>query len=171
MEALHDLDIQRLQRVAGGLNEEDAGMDAVVYNVDAVDLVFSIEISIKALFDVVDNWTPRFVVVDKITKARGIDNGQPQADTGLLNIGADRLDSDGLRDDVEAGSLALLGWVKRRVEESVDKGRLSESRFTCKCIGSARVLATSPRTRELLTNNHNIEVEALPDTLAVPLIW
>lgn len=170
MKALHDLDIQGLQGVAGWLNEEDAGMDAVVHNVDTVDLIFSIEVGIKALLDVVDNWTPRFVVVHKITKARGIDNSQPQADTSLLNIGADRLDSDGLRDDVEAGSLALLGWVKRGVEESVDKGRLSKSRFTCTCNGSARVSATRPRTRGLLTNNHHIEVEALPDTLAVPLI-
>ena len=52
----------------------------------------------------------------------------------VAGTGADRLDSDGLRDDLEARSLALLGWVKRRVEESVDKSRLSESRFTCKCV-------------------------------------
>ena len=58
MKAAHDLDVKRLQGVAGGLDEEDAGMDAVIYDVHAVDLILRIEISIVTLFDVIDNGSP-----------------------------------------------------------------------------------------------------------------
>ena len=130
MQALHDLDVQGLQGVAGGLDEEDAGMDAVVNNVHAVDLVLGIEVGVKALLDVVDDGAPRLVVVDEVAEARGINNGQAETHAGLLNVGADGLDGDGLRDDVEAGALALLRGVEGRVEERVDEGRLAEARFT-----------------------------------------
>jgi hypothetical protein len=42
VQALHDLDIQGLQGVAGRLDEEDASVDAVIDNVHAVDLVLGI---------------------------------------------------------------------------------------------------------------------------------
>ncbi len=131
VQALHDLDVQRLQRVAGGLDEEDAGVDAVVNDVHAVDLVLSIEVGIETLLNVIDNGSPRLVIVDKVAKARGIDDGQAKTDPRLLDIGADRLDTDGLGDDVEARALALLGRVQGGVEQSVDKSRLSEAGFTC----------------------------------------
>lgn len=130
MQALHDLDVQGLQGVASGLDEEDAGMDAVVNNVHAVDLVLGIEVGVKALLDVVDDGAPRLVVVDEVAEARGINNGQAETHAGLLNVGADGLDGDGLRDDVEAGALALLRGVEGGVEERVDEGRLAEARFT-----------------------------------------
>ena len=130
MQALHDLDVQGLQGVAGGLDEEDAGMDAVVNDVHAVDLVLGIEVGVEALLDVVDDGAPRLVVVDEVAEARGINNGQAETHAGLLNVGADGLDGDGLRDDVEAGALALLRGVEGRVEERVDEGRLAEARFT-----------------------------------------
>lgn len=111
MQTLHDLNIKGLQRVAGGLDEEHASMDAVIHNVHAVDPVLSIQVGIEALLDVVDNGPPRLVVVDKVTKAGSVDNSQAKADTGLLNVGADGLNGDSLGDDVQAGALALLGRV------------------------------------------------------------
>lgn len=129
VKALHDLDIQRLQRVASGLDEEDTGMNAVVDNVHTVDLVLGVEVGVEALLDVVGDRTPRLVIVDEVTEARSVDDGQSETDTSLLNICADRLDGHGLGKDVEARSLALLGRVKRSVEESVDQGRLSEPRL------------------------------------------
>ncbi len=130
VQALHDLDIQGLQGVAGGLDEEDAGMDAVVNNVHAVDLVLGIEVGVEALLNVVDNGAPRLVVVDEVTEAGGVNDSQAQTHACLLNVRADGLDGDGLRDDVEAGALALLRGVQRGVEQGVDEGRLSEARFT-----------------------------------------
>jgi hypothetical protein len=76
VQSLHDLNVERLQRVASGLNEEDAGVDTVVNDVHPVDLVLSIEIGVKALLNVVGDGTPRLIVVDKVTKARGIHNSQ-----------------------------------------------------------------------------------------------
>ena len=130
MKSAHDLNVQRLQGVASRLDEVDAGMDAVVDNVHAVDLVLSLEVGIESLLDVLDNWSPRLVVVDKVTETRGINNRQAKTDTVLLDVGADGLDRYGLGDDVEAGSLALFWRVEGGVEESVDQGGLSETRFT-----------------------------------------
>lgn len=128
----HDLNVKRLEGVASGLDEEDASVDSVVNNVHAVDLVLGIEVSVEALLNVVGDGAPRLVVVDKVTESGGVDNSQAKADAGLLNVGADGLDGDSLGDDVEAGSLALLGGVQRSVEEGVHKGRLAEARFTYK---------------------------------------
>jgi hypothetical protein len=118
----HDFNVQRLQGVASGLNEEDAGVNTVVDNVHAVDLVLSIEVSIETLLDVVHNRAPRLIVVDEVTEAGCVNNRQSETDTGLLDIRADGLDGNSLGNDVQARSLALLGRVKGSVEESVDKG-------------------------------------------------
>ena len=61
-----------------------------IENVSSVDLVLRIKICIVAMFDVLNDWSPRVFVVDKFTKARSIDNGQPKAYSILLNICADR---------------------------------------------------------------------------------
>ena len=130
VKAAHDLNVEGLERVAGGLDEEDAGMDAVVDDVHAVNLVLSVEVGIETLLNVLNNGPPRLVVVDKVTEAGGVDNGQAQTDASLLNVGAEGLNLDGLGDDVEGGLLLLLGRVKRSVEEGVHKRRLSEAGFT-----------------------------------------
>lgn len=135
--------------MASRLDEENTGVNSVVDNVHSVNLVFSVQVGVEALLNVVDNGAPRLIVVNEVAKAGGVDNGQAQADTGLLDIGTDGLDGDSLGNDVQAGRLALLGRVQRGVEKSVDKGRFAQARFT---------------------NNHYIEVETLSHTLTVPLV-
>lgn len=130
VKSTHDLDIKRLERVAGRLNEVHAGVHAVVDDVHAVDLVLGIKVGIKALLDVLDNWAPGIVVVHKVTKTRSVHNGQTQADAILLNVCADGLDAHSLRCEVERWLFALLRWVERGVEKRVDESRLSEARFT-----------------------------------------
>lgn len=117
--------------MASGLDEEDTSVDTVINDVHAVDLVLSVQVCIEALLDVVRNWSPRLIVVDKVTKARRVNNGQTKANASLLDVGADGLNGDGLGENIEARSLALLGRVQRGVEERVHKGRLSETRLTC----------------------------------------
>lgn len=134
MEPAHDLDLKGLERVASGLDEEDAGMDAVVDNVHAVNLVLSVEVRIEALLNVLDDRAPRLVVVHKVAEAGGVDDGKAQADAGLLDVGADGLDLDGLGNNVERRALLLLGGVEGRVEEGVDKSRLSEAGFTWRVV-------------------------------------
>lgn len=106
--------------MASGLDEVNDGVDAVVHNVHAVDLVLSVQISVESLLNVLDNRVPRLIVVDEVTETWGINNSQSQTNTVLLNVGADGLDRDGLG-DVETRGLALLGRVERGVEECVDK--------------------------------------------------
>lgn len=95
--------------MAGGLDEEHTGVDAVVDDVHAVDLVLSIEVSVEALLNVVDDGTPRLIVVDKVAETGSVNHSKAKTDTGLLDVGADGLDGNGLGNDVEARSLALLG--------------------------------------------------------------
>ena len=129
MKSAHDLDVKWLQGVASWLEEVDTSVDTVVDDVHTVDLVLSIEVGIESLLNVVDNWSPRLVVVDEVSETWGINNSKTKADTVLLNICAYGLDGDGLWNDIERWSLALAWWVQRGIEESVDQGRLSESRL------------------------------------------
>lgn len=130
--------------MAGGLDEVDAGMDAVVDNVAAVDLVLGLEVGVEALLNVLDNRAPRVVVVDKVTKSRSVHHSQAQTHAVLLNVSAGRLDRHGLGDDVGIGAGALLGRVEGGVKQGVDKSRLSQAGFTFRG-GQSRVLCVKER--------------------------
>jgi hypothetical protein len=131
MEPPHNLDIQRLQGVAGWLDKVHAGMNSVVDDVHAIDLVLGVQVGIKALLNVIDNWAPRLVIVDKVAKAGCVNDGQTETDAILLNVGRDGVDGDGFGDDIERRALALLGRVEGGVEQGVYQGRFTQSRFTC----------------------------------------
>ena len=73
VQTAHDLDVERLERVASGLDEIDTGVDAVVDNVHAVDLVLSIQVGVEALLNVLDNGVPGLIVVDEVAKAGCVD--------------------------------------------------------------------------------------------------
>jgi hypothetical protein len=76
VQAAHNLDIERLERVTSWLNEVDTSVDAVVNNVHAVDLVLGIQVCIEALLDVLNDWAPGVVIVDKVSETRGVDHSQ-----------------------------------------------------------------------------------------------
>lgn len=122
VQAAHDLNVERLQGVAGGLDEVDARVDTVVNDVGSVDLVFGLQVGIVSLLNVLDNGAPRVIIVHKVTKPGRVDHGQAEADTVLFDVSADGLDGHGLGDDVVAGGSALLGRVEGAVEQSVDEG-------------------------------------------------
>ena len=130
VQATHDLNVQRLQGMAGRLDEVDTGVDAVVHDVGPVDLVLGLQVGIVSLLDVLNNRTPRVVVVHEVAEAGGVDDGQAQTNAVLLDIGADGLDGHGLGDDVVAGAGGLLGGVEGGVEQGVDQSRLAQPRFT-----------------------------------------
>ena len=62
--------------MAGWLDEIDTGMNSVVDDVHAVDLVLCLEVCIESLLNVLNNWSPRIVVVDEVAEAWCIDHGQ-----------------------------------------------------------------------------------------------
>lgn len=111
MKSPHNLNVEGLERVTSRLDKVDACMNAVIDNVHAVDLVLGIKVGIETLLNVVDNWAPGLVVVDKVTETRGIDNGKTQADTIFLKLGGDGLDGDSLGNNVGGRTLLLLGGV------------------------------------------------------------
>ena len=76
MKSAHNFNVQWLQSVTRWLNEVNTSVDTVVNDVHAIDLVLGIQVGIKSLFDVIHNWSPRLIVVNEITKAWGINNGQ-----------------------------------------------------------------------------------------------
>ena len=76
MQSAHDLDIQRLKSMAGGLDKVNACMYTIIHNVDPVHFVLRIQVSVEACFDVLDNGPPRIVVVDEIAKTWRVHNGK-----------------------------------------------------------------------------------------------
>lgn len=121
VQSSHDLNVEWLQRVACRLNEIDTCMNTVVDDVHAVDLILCLEICIESLLNVLNDWSPGIVVVDKITKAGCVDNGQSESDTVLFNIRADRLYGYSLWDDIKTGPFALSWRIEGGVEEGVDQ--------------------------------------------------
>jgi hypothetical protein len=111
VKSTHDLNIQGLERVTSWLDEIDASMHAVINNVHPVHLILSVQVRIESLLDVLNDWPPRIIVVDEVTKARGIHNSQAETDTVLFNVGRDGLYADCLGSKVERRLLTLFWWV------------------------------------------------------------
>jgi hypothetical protein len=76
MKSAHNFNVQGLQRMASRLDEVDAGMNSVVDDVHAIDLIFCVQVGIEALLNVIHNWSPRLIIVNEITKTRGINDCQ-----------------------------------------------------------------------------------------------
>ena len=134
VQSAHDLDIQGLQGMAGGLDEVDACVDSVIHDVHPVHLVLRLEVCVKALFNVLDDRAPRIVVVNEIAESWCVHHCQTETHSVLFNVCADRLDGHSLWDDVEAWALALLRRIQGRVEEGIDQSRLAQTRFASKIL-------------------------------------
>ena len=76
MQPAHHFNVEWLQRMACRLDKVDTRMDSVVNNIHPVNLVLRGEITNKALFNILDNGSPRVVIVDEVTKTWCIDHGE-----------------------------------------------------------------------------------------------
>lgn len=76
VESAHDFDVKRLERMSSRLDKVYTRVHTIVDNVHAVDLVFCVKIRIKPLLNVLDDWSPGIIVVNKVTKTRRVYNGQ-----------------------------------------------------------------------------------------------
>lgn len=127
-ESLHVFDIEGFQTVSRGLDEVQAGVYAVVDELAAIDTALLVEVGVEAGLDVVEYRLPCLAVVDKVAKARSVDDSQFQPDSALLDVCGDGLDVDGLWPlgrRVEHG----LGRVQGSVEECIDECRLAQPGF------------------------------------------
>lgn len=138
--------------MASRLDEVDAGVNTVVNNVHAVDLVLGVQIGIETLLDVLNNRSPGVIIVDKVAKTWGVDHSQAQTNAVFLNVSGDGLDADSLGGEVERWLLTLLWRVERGVKERVDESRLAEAGFTCtQSFISAPAMYTPRTARDLPT--------------------
>jgi hypothetical protein len=119
-------DVNGLQGVAGGLNKEQAGVDAGVLD---VTLTLGCELLSQVrgvlILDILDDRIPAAIVVHEIAVARGIDNVQAQTDAVLLNDVWDGLDLGGGADGL-IGLKAALGVDEVGGEDSIDQSWLAE---------------------------------------------
>lgn len=126
-ELLQDNDIDWLQGVARGLDEEKAAVDAGILDISlSLSGEFLSEVGRVLVLNVLHNWIPASLVVDLVTVSRGINNVQPQADTILLDDVRNGLDF-GSRAHWLIGGESALGINQVRSKNRVDQGRLSKT--------------------------------------------
>lgn len=126
----HD-DIDRLEGVAGWLDEEQAAVNAGVLDV-ALTLSSELlsQIGRVLVLDVLDDGVPAAVVVDQVTVARGINNVEPKAHAILLDDVRHRVDLGGGSNNL-VGDKTTLGLDEMGSEDGVDEGGLSETSLAC----------------------------------------
>ena len=142
VETAHNLNVQRLERVACGLDEVHASVDSIVDDVHAVDLVLGVEVGVESLLDVLHDRAPRVVVVNEVSEAWCVYDCEAQAHSVLLDVGADRLYAYCLGREVERRLLALSGWVEGGVKESVHECRFAQTRFAFDLVSTCALLSS-----------------------------
>ena len=90
--ALHNLDVEWLEGVAGRTNEVEAGMHTQVGLVATLRLLLLAHISLVLVVNKVDNRGPRVAVVDIVAEAWRVNNGELDLEGLLLELGLDDVD-------------------------------------------------------------------------------
>lgn len=117
----HD-DVDGLQGVASGLDEEQAAVDAGVLDVlVAVGGELLAKVGRVLVLDILDDGIPAAVVVDQVAVAGSVDNVQAQTDAILLDEVGHGVDLGGGTDDLVRHQ-TTLGLNKVGGEDGVDEG-------------------------------------------------
>ena len=74
-QALHDLNVQRLERVAGGSDKVETGVDTEIDLVAAAGLLLLEHVRLVLVVEELDDGLPRVAVVDVVAKAGRVDDG------------------------------------------------------------------------------------------------
>lgn len=119
---LQDNDVDRLEGVAGRLDEEEAAVNAGILDV-ALTLrrELLVEICAVLILDVLDNRVPAAVVIDEVAVARGIHNVESQAHAVLLDDVRYGLDFSCAADGL-IWCDAALGVQEMRGKDGVNEG-------------------------------------------------
>jgi hypothetical protein len=128
---LEDDDVDGLQGVAGGLDEEQAAVDAGVLEVSfTLSSELLAQVGTVLVLDVLDDGVPATLIVNKIAVARGVHNVEAQTHTVLLDDVRDGVDGGGGA-RLLVGLEATLAVHQVRREDGVDERRLSETSLSC----------------------------------------
>ena len=90
-EALHDLNVERLEVVAGGPDEVQAGVHPQVRLVRPVRLLLLPHVHLVLVVDEVDDGRPRVAVVDVVAETGRVDDRQLHLERLFLQLGLDNL--------------------------------------------------------------------------------
>ena len=123
--------VDGLERVARGLDEEEAAVDARVLDVAlALGRELLAQVGGVLILDVLDDGVPAAVIVDQVAIAGGVDNVEAQTHAVLLDDVRHGLDVGGRADHL-VGVEAALGLDQVRGEDGVDQCRLAETGLAC----------------------------------------
>lgn len=75
-ETLHDFNVKRLERVAGGADEVETSVDTEVNLLATTGLLLLQHVRLVLVVEELDDGLPRVAVVDIVAKARGVDDGK-----------------------------------------------------------------------------------------------
>ena len=83
-ETLHNLNVQRFERVASRSNEVKAGVYSQINFIMPFGLLLLKHVRLVLIIQEFNDWHPGIAVVHIVAKARGIDNGQADYSTQQL---------------------------------------------------------------------------------------
>lgn len=141
---LQDDDVDGLQGMARGLDEEEAGVDAGVLNVTlSLSGELLSQVSGVLVLDVLDDGIPAAVVVDQVAVSGGVDDVEAQTNAILLDHVGDGLDLGGGADGL-VGHQTTLGVDEVGGEDGIDQGGLAQTSL-------AYIMETRDRISQLPT--------------------
>ena len=119
-EALHDLNVERLEGVASRADEVQAGMHTEVDLVVSARLLLLEHVRLVLVVNKVDERDPAVAVIHIVAKAGRVDNREVHTELLFLQLGTDHIDLDSL---VELRHMALRivrSGCKLSAKECVD---------------------------------------------------
>ena len=119
--------------MASGSNEVQARVDAQVNLVVPLGLLLLAHVRLVLVVDKINDGSPRVAVVDVVTEAGGVDDGELRLELLLLKLSLDDLDLGELVELLLVAPGVVLGRRELGREEGVDEGRLPETRLAWRC--------------------------------------
>ncbi|KAI3485853.1 hypothetical protein L1887_50651 [Cichorium endivia] len=129
-QTLHRLNVERLERVAGGADEVEACVDAQVGLFASLGLLLLTHVQLVLVVDKVDDGRPRVAVVDVVAKAGRVDDGELHLELLLLELGLDNVDLHRLVELLGVAARVVLARGELGAEERVDERRLAHAALT-----------------------------------------
>ncbi len=130
-QTLHDLNIERFQSVASRANEVQAGMHSQINLLRSARLLFLQHIALMLIVQELDDWLPAVAVVDIVAETRSVDNGKPDLEELLFQLGLGDFNLNSLV-DLLGVTAAMVGVVLDGcAKEGVDEGGLAQAGLPC----------------------------------------
>jgi hypothetical protein len=128
-QALHDLDVERLESVSSRADEVKTGVYAKVNLLRSPRLLLLKHVALVLVVQELDNGLPAVTVVHVVSETRCVNNGQADLEELLLQFGLGDLNLDGLVDLLGETSAVVGVVLDGGAKKGVDEGCLAETRL------------------------------------------